>query len=394
MKGKIFQIQVLKHKFFFLLLTLLRVWSCTCTYVALLDGVHLVHKQEVLLRSDFDMPVPNSGRCAEKQILWSLSQSGFVVTNLEKAHFIFVYGVRKFSDLSQALELLIPSPRYRRNYGKDFFFGVECFDMGWGNSLYKEPSLFPTSAVNVSLVSCFGLDSNLITFKKNSLSLGFHRKGIDIVVPPEGRCEEEEVVKKSPFFQNLEVKRNILFYYSGPVKVYKCVVNSGGQRYLTKRYKLNQNECNRVMVRAKAYRTLQAWARKNPTVQIGRRAQLISDKYFPEASAKFCFNPTGKYGSWNTRLKRSVISGCIPVLVNINEAQPWEDLIIYKKFSVILGYDDIANIPRIVEGISEEEYFKKRAELEKVWKFFAFTLDGGEMFRKSMQKVFDFKITG
>ena len=82
------------------------------------------------------------------------------------------------------------------------------------------------------------------------------------------------------------------------------------------------------------------------------------------------------------------------MLVNISEAQPWEDLIIYKKFSVILGYDDIANIPRIVEGISEEEYFKKRAELEKVWKFFAFTLDGGEMFRKSMQKVFEFKITG
>jgi hypothetical protein len=352
-----------------------------------------VQKQEILLRSGFEIPVPNSGRCVERQILGSLSQSGFVVTNLEKAHYIFVYGVSKFSDLSQALELLIPSDRYRRNYGKDFFFGVECYDMGWGNSFYKKPVLFPTSAVNISLVSCFGINhgSNLITFKKNSLSLGHHRKGIDIVVPPEGRCEEKEVVQKSPFFQNVEIKRNILFYYSGPVKALKCAVHYGGQRYLTKRYKLHQNECHRVMVRAKADKIFQAWARENPTVQIGRRAQLMSDNYFPEASAKFCFNPTGKYGSWNTRLKRSIISGCIPVLVNVSEAQPWEDVIIYKKFSVILGFNDIVNIPRIVEGVREEEYLKKRAELEKVWKFFAFTLDGQEMFRKSMQKAFELK---
>lgn len=362
--------------------------------VALVDGNHLVNNGELLIKADFDWP--SSGRCVQAQILSSLTRMARAAENLESADLVFVYSITSFLDLQKALHTLIHNNRYKLHWGRDFFFGVECGDQGWGNSVYAEPETFPIIAQNVSLISCFGIfkNMNLITFKKNSLTLGQHRRNIDIVVPPEGRCEEDLVVRKSPYSSTgTSTVRDILFFYSGPVKSKSCLVGLHGQRQLAKHIRVNSYECDRNLARARAARTFTAWAARNHRVRVGSQTVLKTTTSFPEASARFCFNPPGKYGSWNTRLKRSILSGCIPVIVNISESQPWEGVLDYEKFSIVVGGADIRKIPEIVESISEEQYSLMKFELDQVFSYFAFSLNGSHMLISSMEAAMESKRT-
>ena len=66
------------------------------------------------------------------------------------------------------------------------------------------------------------------------------------MLPPEGRCEEEEVVQKSPYskLSSNSVHRQILLFYSAPVKVEKCIPRMVGSRLLSNEVPLDSREDN------------------------------------------------------------------------------------------------------------------------------------------------------
>eukprot|EP00238_Polyblepharides_amylifera_P012122 CAMPEP_0196596368 /NCGR_PEP_ID=MMETSP1081-20130531/85664_1 /TAXON_ID=36882 /ORGANISM="Pyramimonas amylifera, Strain CCMP720" /LENGTH=219 /DNA_ID=CAMNT_0041921335 /DNA_START=101 /DNA_END=760 /DNA_ORIENTATION=+ len=63
----------------------------------------------------------------------------------------------------------------------------------------------------------------------------------------------------------------------------------------------------------------------------------------------FCLAPTGD--GWGRRTTLAAMYGCIPVIVQDDVQQPFEDMLPYHRFSIRVKETDIGDIPAILEAI-------------------------------------------
>lgn len=90
--------------------------------------------------------------------------------------------------------------------------------------------------------------------------------------------------------------------------------------------------------------------------------------------SKFIICPRG-YGLNSFRLYEAFQLNRVPVIVTDKEYLPWADELKWNIFSVLIKEDDICNIEKIIDNISDEQYNEMLNEGKKIYKNY-FTLDG------------------
>ena len=91
-------------------------------------------------------------------------------------------------------------------------------------------------------------------------------------------------------------------------------------------------------------------------------------------SSKFCLNIAGDTPSSN-RLFDSIVSHCVPVIISDEIELPFEDVLDYSKFSVIVrGADAVKKgfLMSLIKGISREEWTRMWNKLKEVEKHFEY----------------------
>lgn len=85
--------------------------------------------------------------------------------------------------------------------------------------------------------------------------------------------------------------------------------------------------------------------------------------------SKFCLHAKG-YEVNTARVGDALYYGCVPVILADNYDLPFEDILNWKSFSVVVATSDIPNLKRILQEISSEEYVKLQNNVLKVRKHF------------------------
>ncbi|KAJ4835124.1 hypothetical protein Tsubulata_046698, partial [Turnera subulata] len=88
-------------------------------------------------------------------------------------------------------------------------------------------------------------------------------------------------------------------------------------------------------------------------------------------NSKFCICPKGRRSQvLGSRMAYSIRYGCVPVIMADQYVRPFDDVLQWSKFSVILKENDVDNLKKILEGISDAEYRALQANTIKVQKHF------------------------
>lgn len=106
---------------------------------------------------------------------------------------------------------------------------------------------------------------------------------------------------------------------------------------------------------------------------------LMSRNYLPDSIAyanelrdsDFCICPLG-YATWSPRLVQAILTGCIPIIIADNTDHPFESLIDYTKFAIIIPEIDVSTILQVVQRVSPSELYKMRKNMVAVWKLFIY----------------------
>merc|ERR1719313_3182584 len=63
----------------------------------------------------------------------------------------------------------------------------------------------------------------------------------------------------------------------------------------------------------------------------------------------FCLAPSG--WGWGWRLSLAMLTQCVPVIIQPNVTQPFEELLPYDSFALRLQFDDIPRLPQILRAV-------------------------------------------
>lgn len=106
---------------------------------------------------------------------------------------------------------------------------------------------------------------------------------------------------------------------------------------------------------------------------------------YPEAmrGSKFCLAPYGH--GWGIRMNFIMTTGCVPVIIQENVFQPFEDVLPYEEFSIRLNNEDIPSLPQILRSVSQETLESLQKGVSKYWPAFVWSSEQGG-------KAFDYTI--
>ena len=90
--------------------------------------------------------------------------------------------------------------------------------------------------------------------------------------------------------------------------------------------------------------------------------------------SKFCLAPSGH--GWGMRTGKNAVLGCVPLIAQPFVVQPYEMLLPYERFSRRIAFEDVPQVPSIV-NVSDEEVFGMKRELALVRRAFVWRLEGG-----------------
>jgi len=106
-----------------------------------------------------------------------------------------------------------------------------------------------------------------------------------------------------------------------------------------------------------------------------REGWIISDQssrnfYYEMMTAVFCFAPTG--WGWGQRVFEAILSGCIPVIMQSDNAQPFAHILPWHRFAVMLNESHIPNLHEILAAIPQSQVEAMQRTLSCVWPRLAF----------------------
>ena len=92
------------------------------------------------------------------------------------------------------------------------------------------------------------------------------------------------------------------------------------------------------------------------------------------SASRFCLAPSGD--GWGIRLVKVILSGCVPLIIQPSVALPFNDILNYTTFALILQPEDIPNLHTILAQISPQQHTLLRMGLERNWKAFSYDSPG------------------
>jgi hypothetical protein len=116
---------------------------------------------------------------------------------------------------------------------------------------------------------------------------------------------------------------------------------------------------------------LQVW--RNDTEIFAHHGRLTTPYADELLGSKFCLHVKG-FEVNTARIADSLYYGCVPVIIANYYDLPFEDILNWKSFSIIVATLDIPLLKRILKRISLEEYLMLRSNVLKVRKHFQWHL--------------------
>ena len=100
-------------------------------------------------------------------------------------------------------------------------------------------------------------------------------------------------------------------------------------------------------------------------------------------AARFCLCPSG--WGWGWRLSLAIVTQCVPVIIQPNVTQPFEDLLAgtpyaYETFALRLTKEDIPALPAILRAFPEERLCAMQQMLARVYRAFLWQQSQGPAF--------------
>ncbi|XP_021856392.2 probable glycosyltransferase At5g03795 [Spinacia oleracea] len=122
---------------------------------------------------------------------------------------------------------------------------------------------------------------------------------------------------------------------------------------------------------------LKHWHNKDESMRIyGPLPRSVSKKmsYIQHMkSSKFCICPMG-YEVNSPRIVEAIYYECVPVIIADNFVPPFDDVLDWSAFSVIVAEKDIAKLKEILEGIPLNRYLKMLQNLKMLQRHFLWNL--------------------
>eukprot|EP00898_Chlorokybus_atmophyticus_P003505 jgi/Chlat1/4155/Chrsp27S04260 len=224
-------------------------------------------------------------------------------------------------------------PYWNRNGGKDHFW-IQPQDVG--------PCLIPPELRAPIILGHFG---RTVPCQRSGSPWACMEPNKDIVIPP---AVNDEAMKSIYHLRSPLARppiRNIMFSFAGDFREGDY---SDGVRQEVKR--LFEKEPDFKVVR---------WS---------------NDAGLDMRTSLFCLAPTGH--GWGIRLPMAVLQGCIPVIIQDDTMQYFEDILPYEDFSLRVAQKDIPKLPTILRAVPPEEIARKQAMLARVWRYFLWDKPG------------------
>jgi len=236
-------------------------------------------------------------------------------------------------------------PFWKRKGGRDHMMVITC-DVGygtlgvWENQHFVHHSVLPRAMRPIKYI----------------LQWGGHptRQGYDLVIPP--RTPPQEV------FSAAGAKHPFRCAATGPGKEASApakVTDKPGNYFYFRGKIILDNPVYSQGVRQAVYRA-----------HHHREGWVISDQstkafYREMLEARFCFAPTG--WGWGQRVFEAILSGCIPVIMQSDNLQPFEGILPWKQFAVMLNESDIPNLHEVLAAIPQAKVESMQRTLSCVW---------------------------
>ncbi|WJZ99782.1 hypothetical protein VitviT2T_018198 [Vitis vinifera] len=117
------------------------------------------------------------------------------------------------------------------------------------------------------------------------------------------------------------------------------------------------------------YLLLEQWKDKDKDLQVYDQLPngLSYDSMLKKS--RFCLCPSG-YEVASPRVVEAIYAECVPVLISDNYVPPFNDVLNWKSFAVQVQVRDIANIKRILMGISQTQYLRMYRRVKQVQRHF------------------------
>jgi hypothetical protein len=176
----------------------------------------------------------------------------------------------------------------------------------------------------------------------------------DVVMPPHlyngSSIARETYIERENSLENPLPERNNLFFFAGGFRP-EDYEYSGGTRHI-----IAEN--------------LPKW--NDPDFQIVEGYV----KHYEETLRKtiFCLAPYGH--GYGMRLISSMVTGCVPVIIQEHVYQPYEEILPYEEFSIRLNNEDLPRLPSILRSITPEQLAALQAGVAKYWPAFVWEEEG------------------
>ncbi|XP_054805150.1 probable glycosyltransferase At5g03795 isoform X2 [Prosopis cineraria] len=112
------------------------------------------------------------------------------------------------------------------------------------------------------------------------------------------------------------------------------------------------------------YLLFQQWKGKDQDVQVYEQLPKGVSYYDMLRNSRFCLCPSG-YEVASPRIVEAVFTECVPVLISDRYVPPFSDVLNWKSFSVQIDVKDIANIKKILMGISRRQYLRMQRRVKQ-----------------------------
>jgi len=175
---------------------------------------------------------------------------------------------------------------------------------------------------------------------------GMFRPGLDILLPPEQPVDLKNLWRHAPWFGG----RDAVKAAGGGREPgeEKGKVFFAGTIYLGEQ-----------SVRAMVYKALHG----RPGMRM--YAKSIQSHYYGNmTTSQFCLAPPGMRGGWGRRTTLVATFGCIPLVVEDNRVQPFEDIYDPDSYTVRVLEKDVDSIGELVDSISEEKISAMRRTID------------------------------